>query len=34
MDNNVGGTVRDPAREAIGRCYLDKARGFFRRQRK
>jgi hypothetical protein len=31
MDDNIGGTVRDPTREATGRRYLDKARGFFRR---
>jgi hypothetical protein len=34
IDNNVGGTVRDPAREAIRRRDLDEARGLFRRQRK
>ena len=32
MDNNAGGTVRDPAREATRRRDLDEARGFFRRQ--
>jgi hypothetical protein len=31
MDDNVGGMFRDPARETVGRRYLDKERGFFHR---
>jgi hypothetical protein len=34
VDDNAGGTVRDPAREAIGRRDLDEERGFFYRQYK
>jgi hypothetical protein len=31
IDDDVGATFRDPARETIGRRYLDEERGFFYR---